>query len=103
MSGIYLECLQTNWKPPKPKNKNLIEYFTKTEQDITDFIKNNIFQNIKPNLCREENHTLKTMIKNNKDIILKKADKGGAIVIMDKLDYISKVENTLKIINHTKS
>ena len=87
---------ETNWKPPKPKNKNLIEYFTKTEQDITNFIKNTIFQNIKPNLNIEEKYTLKTMIKNNKYIILKKADKGGAIVIMDKLDYINKVEKHLK-------
>ena len=46
------------------------------------------------NLDREERTAIKTL-KQNKDIIIKPADKGAAIVEMDKTDYVGKAESQL--------
>ena len=93
----YINTLhrKTNWMPPTPDNKNLQKYFTKTEQDIFNFVKTTEIPDTTPNLNINERNTLTATIKNNK-IEIKKADKGGAIVIMDKEDYINKVEKHLK-------
>ena len=43
------------------------------------------------NLDREERTAIKTL-KQNKDIIIKPADKGAVIVVMDKTDYVGEAE-----------
>ena len=48
----------------------------------------------KPNITREERQALQTL-KNNRNIIIKKADKGGGIVIMDTSYYVDKVNECL--------
>ena len=46
------------------------------------------------NLDREEPTAIKT-VKQNKDIIIKPADKGAAIVVMDKTNYVGEAERQL--------
>ena len=46
------------------------------------------------NLDREERTAIQTL-KQNKDIIIKPADKGEAIVVMDKTDYLGEAERQL--------
>ena len=46
------------------------------------------------NLDREERTAIKTL-KQNKDIIIKPADKGAAIVVMDKTNYVGEAERQL--------
>ena len=46
------------------------------------------------NLDREERTAIKTL-KENKDIIIKPADKGAAIVVMDKTHYVGEAERQL--------
>ena len=46
------------------------------------------------NLDREERTAIKTL-KQNKDIIIKPADKGAAIVVMDSTDYVGEAERQL--------
>ncbi|GFN78474.1 hypothetical protein PoB_000498000 [Plakobranchus ocellatus] len=41
-----------------------------------------------PNICTEEKRALKEL-KNNADIIIKPADKGGAVVVLNITDYIA--------------
>ncbi|KAI5743391.1 hypothetical protein M8J77_017676 [Diaphorina citri] len=50
---------------------------------------------IKPNLTKEENLAIKH-IRDNKDVITLEADKGGAIVLMNRAEYEIKLENILK-------
>ena len=46
------------------------------------------------NLDREERTAIKTL-KQNKDIIIRPADKGAAIVVMEKTDYVGQAERQL--------
>ena len=48
------------------------------------------------NISDEEFNALKSL-KNNKEIIISKADKGNSIVILDRKDYISKMNNILQL------
>ena len=53
------------------------------------------------NLDREERTAIKTL-KQNKDIIIKPTDKGAAIVVMDKTDYVGEAEGKLANQVHNK-
>ena len=48
----------------------------------------------KSNITKRERVVLKNL-KNNKDIIIARADKGHCIVIMDRLEYLQKMETKL--------
>ena len=68
-----------------------------------DSITNEILQNDKkykftPNLSPEELEALK-QLRNDNTIVIKKADKGSNVVIMNRDDYIAEVERQL---NDTK-
>lgn len=49
----------------------------------------------KPNMDREELKAFK-QLRSNKDIIISQADKGGAVVVMNRLDYEQKMGEILK-------
>ena len=72
----------SNWNPPGPP---ILEYMC--------FLNENSLQNTpltehkRANLRKTEFEALKTL-SNNKDIIIKKADKGSAVVIQNRTDYI---------------
>ena len=46
------------------------------------------------NLSSEENEAVR-LLKNRDDIIIKPADKGSAVVVMDRCDYIQEAERQL--------
>ena len=49
---------------------------------------------VRPNISKEEKHSLQSLVNNQKngDIVIQRADKGGAIVIMNRNDYIKAIE-----------
>ncbi|OCT76221.1 hypothetical protein XELAEV_18031422mg [Xenopus laevis] len=51
------------------------------------------------NMTKADWHVLKSL-KKNTEIIIKKADKGGAIVVMDKDAYITEAMNPLQVTDH---
>ncbi len=51
------------------------------------------------NITREEKHAL-TELTSNKQIVIKKADKGSAIVIQNTVDYIRESEKLLNVAEH---
>ena len=67
-----------NW-PSRDTWKELVEL----EKEIQ---KVNLYQS-KSNLTKEEFRAIKSLI-DNKNIIIKPADKGSSVVIMDKMDYL---------------
>ncbi len=82
------------WTPPST-NRLLDSYINVTEKDILD---NHNNKHINNNLCTEEQNALNTLRK-RKDITIKSADKGGAIVIMDTTAY---TQEALRQLNNRK-
>ncbi|XP_057294731.1 uncharacterized protein LOC130623279 [Hydractinia symbiolongicarpus] len=79
---------------PNPKNTTLLKFINSIHADIETFIDDSPLLKDKYNCTPEEFKSLKNLSK-NKDIVIKKADKGGSIVIMNKYDYVDKVRKHL--------
>ena len=74
----------STWNPPNTDHPNVNLFFDQLESlEIQPFEHHN----------DNNNHFLKSFrkLKNNHDIVIKKADKGGGIVILNKNDYIQKI------------
>ncbi len=87
----FLKSLGRNpdWKPniTNPYINNLIHKLSGKISSINN-------KNIKRNLSKKEKSALHDL-KNNKNIIIKKCDKGGGIAILDRTVYIHKIETML--------
>ena len=75
----------SNWRPPIPDNEQLTQ-FTNTLRDITHTARYG-GPLLSPDTNPDE-HTAIQSLANNHNITIKKADKGGSIVIMNTKDYI---------------
>ena len=89
---------KTNWQPPIPKNEKLKLFFKRIKTDIFDYKKTLEKLSLTKNLTPKEEKQLKRLSQ-NKTIEIKKADKGGSIVLMDILTYKQKA---LDHLNDTK-
>ena len=78
------------WIPPIANNSKLKMYFRKTLADIKRFIRVLSKKPLTKNLTHQEAKALQRLRK-NKSIVIKKADKGGSIVILNREDYKQKV------------
>lgn len=76
--------------PPKTCNA-LEEYIDKTKLELTSLQT----KRFRDNLSKEERRALSSL-NDNKNIVIKKADKSNTIVIMDKQQYITEAERQLK-------
>ena len=63
--------------------------------DYSDRFLHNVNKKIIRNVSDEEFHAIRTL-KNNTEIIISPADKGNTVVIMDKKDYIEKMQQIVK-------
>jgi hypothetical protein len=73
---------KSSWNPPPNRDKFLDVYITLVEKEIMSSPEQKAF----PNLAKEERQALKEL-KNNKNIIIREADKGSAVVLMDRTRY----------------
>ena len=88
------------WKPDDSEmDPNIMRYKT----SVLNYMQSKIKTKIRPrfNTSKNERKAIGTL-KKNTDIIIKPADKGGAIVIMDKSDYIKEGEKQLQQTQHYK-
>ena len=80
-----------SFAPPANRNRTLdatINYLkTQTFTETTEKVKNNLTKNERKGLQE---------LKINKDIIIKEADKGGCVVVMDTEHYVNMVMSQLK-------
>ena len=94
LSGESFETLQppfkhykfkpkSNWNPVGPK---VVEEFIFLNQE--ELRKEKVFAPHNKNLSKAEYRAIKEL-SNNTEIIIKLADKGGAVVILDKKDYLA--------------
>ena len=81
----------SGWTPPRGVSTNLESYLHGVEGDLLRWKKT---KQPKSNLTLEEIAALDSL-KNNHDIVIKPADKGGAVVIWEKSDYIKEAERQL--------
>jgi hypothetical protein len=76
---------KSNWRPPIP-NKTLETFYRAVKNDLIK--QNMIYRKLCPdNLSIKDRQFLKN-IRSNPEIIVKKADKGSAVVIMTTSDYL---------------
>ena len=77
------------WKPPKNKQHQAIVALEDIlKEEFKYLVKNN---NNRNNVSSTDRHALKSL-RNNQNIIIKKADKGGCIVILDTNTYLQKID-----------
>ena len=82
---------KSNWKPPEG-HPNLKVFLSQIE--------NKLFQTVETllgysNLSKKELESVRTLA-DDRNIVIKKADKGSCVVIWDRNDYITEVESQLK-------
>ena len=86
----------SNWTAPLGRNNNLDSYIHKIEKELDvlvhDLNTSNVKQhdNLSSNQCRALHDQ-----KRNNDIVIKPADKGGSIVIMNKDNYMKETSTQL--------
>ena len=81
----------SNWTAPLGRNDNLDSYIHKIENELDVLVHNlNTSKvNLHDNLSSNQRRALCDLKRNN-DIVIKPADKGGSIVIMNKDNYMEK-------------
>lgn len=88
---------RSKFTPPPPDNSNLIEYISHIYHDLKT--QHTTQTHNKHNISPTELHTINEL-KSNNDIIIKPADKGGAIVIWPKENYLTEAYKQLNNTNH---
>ena len=78
--------LPSKFTPPLPDNDNLIEYISLIYNDLKN--KPDFNRTHKRNITNDELKSLNDL-KNNKDIVIKPADKGGSIVLWPRREYLT--------------
>ena len=85
---------KSNWIPPTPPNNNLLNYTAHILQDLKSHFYSSNKHPLHKNLNTNEQKAL-TELEHLTDSIIKPADKGGAIVIWPKKDYLLEAHRQL--------
>ncbi|CAJ0967794.1 unnamed protein product [Ranitomeya imitator] len=102
-SGFSLKSLglrtSSSFQPPKTYHpvETFIEVVNRDVKEILGSIDKGLVK-VKNNLSREEYRSLMDL-KNNRNLIIKPADKGGAIVVLDRTYYINEILSQLNDTN----
>nr|XP_055053666.1 uncharacterized protein LOC129438772 isoform X1 [Misgurnus anguillicaudatus] len=80
--------------PPNKRNASLDTYCRLVERDVTCLLEKKKEFKIHDNLTKEQRTALKAL-REDKSIVIQSADKGGAIVIMDRTAYDSEIQRQL--------
>ena len=82
---------KSTWNPP-PQSSTLEAFIQAVDQDINKFKYDQ--SKHRDNLSPAERKALNTL-RNSTELIIKPADKGSGVVVMDKADYVQKAESQL--------
>ena len=82
---------KSSWKPPNA-NLNLEMFLSKVEQDLFKTIETPIRYS---NLSSDEWKAIRSLA-DDRSIVIKKANKGSAVVVWDRVDYIKEAQKQLK-------
>ena len=84
----------STWMPPKRRDAALETYIKKTRTDVERQLDNLQAKRCKDNLPPEERSALKSL-RQRTDLVIKPADKGSAVVVLSKEDYIKEANRQL--------
>ncbi|XP_071161127.1 uncharacterized protein [Mytilus edulis] len=84
-SNEYRFRKKSNWVPKPSKNTTLESFIDNVKTDILTNVKinNQTYDNLTP-----DERVALTNLRDNDDIVIKPADKGSAVVVMDKSNYV---------------
>ena len=85
--------------PPKGRDAILETYITGVRRDTLRQLQRLRVQNVRDNLSPLERQALKNL-RRRRDIVIKPADKGSAVVVLRKEDYIKEAERQLRNEDH---
>ena len=88
---MTLTAAKSSWKPTKG-NPNLDMFLSKVEQDLFKMIETPTRYS---NLSSDEWKAIRSLA-DDRSIVIKKADKGLAVVVWDRVDYIKEGQKQLK-------
>ena len=91
MVHMTLTAAKSSWKPTKG-NPNLDMFLSKVEQDLFKMIETPTRYS---NLSSDEWKAIRSLA-DDRSIVIKKADKGLAVVVWDRVDYIKEGQKQLK-------
>lgn len=80
--------------PPKKRNASLDTYCRLVEKDVTLLLSKKYEYKVADNLTQAQRKELKAL-QSNKMVVIQSADKGGAIVIMDRTSYEEEIKRQL--------
>ena len=83
-----------NWMPPNRRDAALETYIKKTRMDVERQLDNLEAKRCKDNLPPEERSALKSL-RQRTDLVIKPADKGSAVLVLSKEDYIKEANRQL--------
>ena len=82
--------VKSQWNPPKG-HPALVVFLNKTEKDIFSLI----LERVKDyNLTKDEYLAMRNL-ENDRNVVIKPADKGSSIVVWDRLNYLAEAEKQL--------
>ncbi|KAJ8040149.1 hypothetical protein HOLleu_14366 [Holothuria leucospilota] len=82
---------KSSWTPPTNRDKHFDAFIDVVKKEIMEAPTGHFYRNIS-----SDERSLITELQNDSDIIIKEADKGSAVVVMDKERYVEEVYGRLR-------
>ena len=89
----------SKWMPPKGRDVVLETYVKGVRRDILRQLQRLKSKRVRNNLSPLERQALRTL-RRRQDIVIKPADKGSAVVVLKKSDYLKEAERQLRNEDH---
>ncbi|XP_063398914.1 uncharacterized protein LOC134683533 [Mytilus trossulus] len=92
---------KSEWNPPRSKNDNLESFISSIKTEVKSSVSGKHLRN----LSEQESQAINNL-KSRDDIVIKQADKGSAVVVINKTDYIEEGNRQLsntKFYKHLES
>ena len=91
---------KSSWEPESVRNPNIYKYLDNVHSDILNLYTQNYYNPL--NISKEEQEAIRSL-KQIDNISIKKADKGGKILLWPKDMYYARPQNNLMLQTFTKN